>query len=397
MIALFVLFAPRHQETVEVPAFFSSPSMHDVVIREGENVYVIPYEKGEEMLWQGLSRFWFKLAKGYIGPIPPALDTGQMADGLHLRKVFDIPSAQEFTAWSPGAGVSAFILDDRVRQKYQDLRASVRASCRSTAAAGSACGDGRMRCPRPRPSRAWDDGAGRTSGSHRMTTDQVAGTRTQELLALAERYAAHNYHPLPVVIASGEGAWVTDVEGKRYLDMLAAYSALNFGHRHPRLVEAARAQLEQAHAHLSRVPQRHVPGVLPRSRALANKDMVLTMNTGAEAVETAIKTARRWGYDVKGVAPDRAKIVVADGNFHGRTVTIVGFSTDPSAQARLRPVHPGVRVRARTETSTRFALRSMTTRSRSSSNRSKARRGWSCRPRATCVRRASSAPSAASC
>jgi hypothetical protein len=120
VIASFIPFGPRHPASVDVPAFFSSPSMHDV-IREGENVYVIPYQKGEEMQWQGLSGFWFKLAQGYIGPIPPALDSGQMADGLHLRKVVDIPSAQELTAWSRERGVSAFILDDRVRQKYQDL------------------------------------------------------------------------------------------------------------------------------------------------------------------------------------------------------------------------------------------------------------------------------------
>jgi hypothetical protein len=120
VIGSFVPFAPRHKVADEVPAFFSSPSMHEVV-REGENVYVIPYEKGEEMLWQGRSGFWFRLAEGYIGPIPPALDTGQMADGLHRRKVFDIPSATELAAWSRERGVSAFMLDDRARQKYQDL------------------------------------------------------------------------------------------------------------------------------------------------------------------------------------------------------------------------------------------------------------------------------------
>jgi hypothetical protein len=136
-----------------------------------------------------------------------------------------------------------------------------------------------------------------------METARTAHTRTQELIELAERYAAHNYHPLPVVIASGDGAWVTDVEGKRYLDMLAAYSALNFGHRHPRLVEAARAQLELVTL-TSRAFHNDTFPVFCRDLAhLANKDMVLTMNTGAEAVETAIKTARRWGYDVKGVAP----------------------------------------------------------------------------------------------
>jgi ornithine--oxo-acid transaminase len=177
-----------------------------------------------------------------------------------------------------------------------------------------------------------------------MSTDQTAGTRSEELLALAERHAPHNYHPLPVVIAEGEGAWVTDVEGKRYLDMLAAYSALNFGHRHPRLVAAAHAQIDRLTL-TSRAFHNDTFPIFCRDLAeLAGKDMVLTMNTGAEGVETAIKTARRWGYDVKGVAPDHAKIIVADGNFHGRTVTIVSFSTDPSAQAGFGPFTPGFEV-----------------------------------------------------
>ncbi len=174
-----------------------------------------------------------------------------------------------------------------------------------------------------------------------MSTDQAAGTRTEQLLALAERHAAHNYHPLPVVIAEAEGAWVTDVEGNRYLDMLAAYSALNFGHRHPRLVEAAHRQLDRLTL-TSRAFHNDTFPIFCRDLAtLAGKDMVLTMNTGAEAVETAIKTARRWGYDVKGVPAGRARIVVADGNFHGRTVTIVGFSDDPSAQQGFGPFTPG--------------------------------------------------------
>ena len=177
-----------------------------------------------------------------------------------------------------------------------------------------------------------------------MSTEQQAGTRAEELLELAERYAAHNYHPLPVVITEAEGAWVTDTEGERYLDMLAAYSALNFGHRHPRLVAAAHRQLDRLTL-TSRAFHNDVFPVFCRDLAsLAGKDMVLAMNTGAEAVETAIKTARRWGYDVKGVAPDRAKIVVADGNFHGRTVTIVSFSTDPTAQEGFGPFTPGFEV-----------------------------------------------------
>jgi ornithine--oxo-acid transaminase len=177
-----------------------------------------------------------------------------------------------------------------------------------------------------------------------MSTEQRAGTRAEELLELAERYAAHNYHPLPVVIAEAEGAWVTDTEGERYLDMLAAYSALNFGHRHPRLVVAAHRQLDRLTL-TSRAFHNDIFPVFCRDLAqLAGKEMVLAMNTGAEAVETAIKTARRWGYDVKGVAPDRAKIVVADGNFHGRTVTIVSFSTDPTAQDGFGPFTPGFEV-----------------------------------------------------
>ena len=174
-----------------------------------------------------------------------------------------------------------------------------------------------------------------------MSTEQAAGTRTEELLALAQRHAARNYHPLPVVITEGEGAWVTDVEGNRYLDMLAAYSALNFGHRNPRLIQAAHRQLDRLTLTSRAFHNDTFPIFCQELAALAGKDMVLTMNTGAEAVETAIKTARRWGYDVKGVAPGRAKIIVADGNFHGRTITIVSFSDDPSAQAGFGPFTPG--------------------------------------------------------
>ena len=177
-----------------------------------------------------------------------------------------------------------------------------------------------------------------------MSTDQAADTRADELRELAERSAAHNYDPLPVVIAEAEGAWVTDVDGERYLDMLAAYSALNFGHRHPRLVEAAHRQLDRLTLTSRAFHNDTFPVFCRELASLAGKDMVLAMNTGAEAVETAIKTARKWGYEVKGVAPDRAKIVVANGNFHGRTVTIVSFSTDPTAQAGFGPFTPGFEI-----------------------------------------------------
>jgi ornithine--oxo-acid transaminase len=162
-----------------------------------------------------------------------------------------------------------------------------------------------------------------------MTTDLTATARE---IALEERVAAHNYHPLPVVIAAAEGAWVTDVEGRRYLDCLAGYSALNFGHRHPALLAAARDQLDRLTL-TSRAF--HHDGLGPFCAdlaALAGMETVLPMNTGAEAVETAIKLARRWGYRVKGIAADQATIIVTEGNFHGRTTTIVGFSTDPVAR-----------------------------------------------------------------
>jgi ornithine--oxo-acid transaminase len=166
-------------------------------------------------------------------------------------------------------------------------------------------------------------------------------TDTAAAIALDEHYGAHNYHPLPVAIASGEGAWVTDVEGRRYLDFLAAYSALNFGHRHPALVSAAHAQLDRLTL-TSRAVHNDQLGPFMRDLAeLAGMEMVLPMNTGAEAVETAIKTARKWGYEVKGVPAERARIVVAEDNFHGRTTTIVSFSSDPGARGGFGPFTTG--------------------------------------------------------
>ncbi len=167
---------------------------------------------------------------------------------------------------------------------------------------------------------------------------------TQEHLQLADQFVAHNYYPIPVVIAEAEGAWVTDVEGRRYLDCLAAYSALNFGHRHPALVEAAREQLDRVTL-TSRAFHNDRLGPFCRDlAALAGMDAVLPMNTGAEAVETAIKVSRKWGYDIKGVPANCANIVVAAGNFHGRTTTIVSFSTDPLAREGFGPFTPGFRI-----------------------------------------------------
>jgi ornithine--oxo-acid transaminase len=167
---------------------------------------------------------------------------------------------------------------------------------------------------------------------------------TQDLRALSEAHSAHNYHPLPVVIAEAEGAWVTDADGRRYLDMLAAYSALNFGHRHPALIAAAQRQLDRVTL-VSRAFDHDQFGLFCAELAeLAGMEMVLPMNTGAEAVETAIKTARKWGYEVKGVPADEAVIVAFEGNFHGRTTTIISFSTDPDARASFGPYTPGFRV-----------------------------------------------------
>ena len=166
----------------------------------------------------------------------------------------------------------------------------------------------------------------------------------QQHNAQAAAYSAHNYHPLPVVAAEAEGAWVTDVEGRRYLDMLAAYSALNFGHRHPRLVAAAQRQLERVTL-VSRAFQHDQFGPFcAELAALAGMEMVLPMNTGAEAVETAIKAARKWGYEVKGVPEGEAVIIAFAGNFHGRTTTIISFSTDPDARGSYGPYTPGFRV-----------------------------------------------------
>ncbi|WP_374193026.1 ornithine--oxo-acid transaminase [Streptomyces sp. AV19] len=167
---------------------------------------------------------------------------------------------------------------------------------------------------------------------------------TERDIAAAEAHSAHNYHPLPVVIASAEGAWMTDVEGRRYLDLLAGYSALNFGHGNRRLIDAAKAQLERVTLTSRAFHHDRFAEFCAELAALCGKDMVLPMNTGAEAIETAVKTARKWGYRVKGVPDGKAKIVVADNNFHGRTTTIISFSTDPEARADYGPYTPGFEI-----------------------------------------------------
>ncbi|WP_055590705.1 ornithine--oxo-acid transaminase, partial [Peterkaempfera griseoplana] len=166
-------------------------------------------------------------------------------------------------------------------------------------------------------------------------------TLSAALVAAADAHSAHNYHPLPVVVAEAEGAWMTDVEGRRYLDLLAGYSALNFGHRHPRLVAAAAAQLERVTLTSRAFHHDRFAAFCADLAELCGMEAVLPMNTGAEAVETAVKTARLWGYKVKGVPAGEARIVVAAGNFHGRTTTVVSFSTDPEARDGFGPFTPG--------------------------------------------------------
>ena len=166
-------------------------------------------------------------------------------------------------------------------------------------------------------------------------------SRTGEFIREVDRWSAHNYGPLPVVLERGEGVWVWDVEGRKYLDMLAAYSAVNQGHRHPRIIAA----LEEQAGRLTLTSRAfHNDRMGPFLRQLCEAtgfDRALPMNTGAEAVETALKAARKWGYEVKGVPEDRAEIIVCANNFHGRTTTIVGFSSEPQYKAGFGPFAPG--------------------------------------------------------
>ncbi len=166
---------------------------------------------------------------------------------------------------------------------------------------------------------------------------------SKEYMELESIYGAHNYHPIPVVIAKAEGPWVWDVEGKKYLDCLSAYSAVNQGHLHPKIVQALKDQLDRVALTSRAFHNDRMAPYLKHLLELCGEgfDMALPMNTGAEAVETAIKMARRWGYEKKGVETDKAEIIVCANNFHGRTTTIVGFSTDPDANTNFGPFTPG--------------------------------------------------------
>jgi ornithine--oxo-acid transaminase len=168
--------------------------------------------------------------------------------------------------------------------------------------------------------------------------------RTREYIEEAEKWSAHNYKPLRVVIERGEGCWVWDVEDRRYLDMLSAYSALNQGHRHPRIMSALQEQAERLTLTSRAFHNDQMGRFLEELCELTGYPKALPMNTGAEAVETAIKAVRKWGYQKKGVPADRAEIVVCENNFHGRTTTIVGFSSEDQYREGFGPFTPGFRV-----------------------------------------------------
>lgn len=169
-------------------------------------------------------------------------------------------------------------------------------------------------------------------------------TKSQESIELADTYGAHNYHPLPVVVSEAEGIWVKDPEGNKYMDMLSAYSAVNQGHRHPRIIKALKEQADKLTL-TSRAFRNDQLGPFYKKVAdFTGKGMILPMNTGAEAVETAFKAARRWAYDKKGVPGDQAEIIACEGNFHGRTMLAISLSSDPENKRGFGPMLPGIKV-----------------------------------------------------
>jgi ornithine--oxo-acid transaminase len=168
--------------------------------------------------------------------------------------------------------------------------------------------------------------------------------KSAQFIELENQYGAHNYKPLDVVLERGEGVWVWDVEGNRYMDCLSAYSAVNQGHRHPRIMQAMQAQAEKLTLTSRAFRNDQLGPFYEELCRLTNSHKVLPMNSGAEAVETAIKTVRKWGYTIKGVAKDQAEIIVCSDNFHGRTISIVSFSTDPNSRSGFGPFTPGFKI-----------------------------------------------------
>lgn len=168
--------------------------------------------------------------------------------------------------------------------------------------------------------------------------------RSEELMEMEHEYGAHNYHPLEVVISRAEGIWVEDPEGRRYMDMLSAYSAVNQGHRHPKIIKALKDQADILTLTSRAFFNDQWPLFAKKLADFTGKEMILPMNTGAEAVETALKTMRKWGYMVKGVEKDKAEIIVFENNFHGRTISIISFSIDPDATEYYGPFTPGFKI-----------------------------------------------------
>lgn len=167
---------------------------------------------------------------------------------------------------------------------------------------------------------------------------------TKNILELTEKHSARNYMPLPVVLSHGQGVWVTDPEGNRYMDMLSAYSAMNFGHRHPRIIAALKKQADKMTVTSRAFHNDQLGEFCQKLSDMTGKEMVLPMNTGAEAVETAIKAVRRWAYRNKGIPADQAEIIVCNGNFHGRTITIVSFTSDTAYKSDFGPFTPGFKL-----------------------------------------------------
>lgn len=169
-------------------------------------------------------------------------------------------------------------------------------------------------------------------------------TKSKSLIEQTEKYGAHNYHPLPIVISKAEGVWVEDPEGNKYMDMLSAYSAVNQGHRHPKIIQALKEQADRVTLTSRAFHNDQLGPWYEMICELTNKEMALPMNTGAEAVETAIKAARRWAYDVKGVADNQAEIIACVGNFHGRTMTAVSLSSEEEYKRGFGPMLPGIKL-----------------------------------------------------
>ena len=182
--------------------------------------------------------------------------------------------------------------------------------------------------------------SGKTKKGEKIVTRTTI--KTTEIIEQTQKFGANNYHPLPIVISKAEGVWVESPEGNRYMDMLSAYSAVNQGHRHPKIIQALKDQADKVTLTSRAFHNDQLGPWYEKVCQLTNKNMALPMNTGAEAVETALKAARRWGYDVKGIADNQAEIIACTGNFHGRTMGAVSLSSDPEYKRGFGPMLPGI-------------------------------------------------------